>query len=56
MKLPNFNEKAKTFRLFESYAFDQSKLVIIQFLDLKFEQKKKKGKASEILQSHRQSV
>lgn len=28
-KLLNFDEKAKTFRLFESYTFDQSKLEII---------------------------
>ena len=31
-KLLFSNEKAKTFRLFESYSFDQSKLVIIQVL------------------------
>lgn len=42
-KLLIFNEKAKTFRLFENDSFDQLKLEIIQFnLNLKSKSKQKK--------------
>ena len=56
-KLLIFDEKAKTFRLFENDSFDQLKSEIIQFnLNLKSKSKQKKRKASRILQSHPQSV